>query len=62
MKDVCLLPYPEWIKVPRRAVKETLVHKNRYIDSWRLDKSWSEKKLRIEIGILFTNRLVEGNE
>ena len=62
IKDVCLLPDPEWTNVPRRAVKETLVRQNLYIDAGSMDKSWSEEMLRREIGVLFEGRLEGGNE
>ena len=62
IKDVCLMPYPEWTKVPRRAVKETLVRQGLYIDAWSMDKSWSEETLRTEIRSSFGDRLEGGNE
>ena len=62
IKDVCLLPTPEWNNVPRRQVKETLVRQNLFVDAWTLDKTWSEEQLRIEIKKLFTDRLVGPNE
>ena len=56
------MPYPEWTKVPRRAVKETLVRQGLYIDAWSMDKSCSEETLRTEIRSLFGDRLEGGNE
>lgn len=61
IKDVCLLPDPEWKNVPRCAVKETLVRQNLYIDAWSMAKSWSEEMLRREIRVLFEDRLEGGN-
>ena len=61
-KDVCLSPNPGWSNVPRRTVKETLVHQNLYINMWSMDTSWSEERLRREIRALFQDPLKEGNE
>ena len=41
IKDVCLLPSPEWNQVPRRQVKENLVRRNLFVDALTLNKSWS---------------------
>ena len=59
-KEVCLLPNPGWSNVPRRAVRETLVRQNLYIDAWSMDNSWSEERLRREIRAIFQDRLEEG--
>ena len=42
MKDVCLLPSPDWDAVPRRDSKQ-LVRQNMFVDAWTLDKTWSEE-------------------
>ena len=55
MKDVCLLPSPDWDNVPRRDSKQQLVHQNMFINAWTLDKTWSEEQLRNEILMLFKN-------
>ena len=62
MKDVCLLPDPDWEDVPRRANKQNLVRHNLFIDAWTLNKTWSEEQLRKEILILFTDHLNTVNE
>ena len=49
MKDVCLLPSPDWDAVPRRDSKQRLVRQNMFVDAWTLDKTWSEEQLRSEI-------------
>ena len=41
MKDVCLLPSPNWDAVPRRR----LVRQNMFVNARTLDKTWSEEQL-----------------
>ena len=62
IKDVCLLPNPEWDRVPRRQTKEDLVKQNLFIDAWTLDKTWTESQLRKEISKLYPSRNIEPNE
>ncbi len=62
MKDVCLLPSPDWDNVPRRDSKQQLVRQNMFIDAWTLDKTWSEEQLRNEILMLFKEQLKTVNE
>ena len=62
IKNVCLLPSPDWHQVPRRQMKEDLVRRNLFIDAWTLDKSWSEEDLRTELFNLFKDRLSNPNE
>ena len=62
MKNVCLLPTPNWNEVPRRQIKEDLVRRNFFIDAWTLDKSWSEEELRAELFNLFKDKLSNPNE
>ena len=62
MKDVCLLPSPDWDAVPRRDSKQRLVRQNMFVDAWTLDKSWSEEQLRSEILLLFKEQLTSVNE
>ena len=57
MKDVCLLPSPDWDAVPRRDSKQRLVRQNMFVDAWTLDKTWSEEQLRSEILLLFKEQL-----
>ena len=56
-KDICLLPDPEWIQVPRGATKGNLVQRGLYIDAFRLDKNWSEARLYSELASLFKEAL-----
>jgi len=56
-KDICLLPDPEWIQVPRGASKGNLVQRGLYIDAFRLDKNWSEARLYSELALLFKEAL-----
>jgi hypothetical protein len=62
IKDVCLLPTPNWNQVPRRHTKEDLVRQNYFVDAWTLDKAWSEEQLRNELYQLFEDRLLRQNE
>ena len=62
MKDVCLLPSPDWDAVPRRDSKQRLVRQNMFVDAWTLDKTWSEEQLRREILLLFKEQLTSVNE
>ena len=62
MKDVCLLPRPDWDTVPRRDSKQELVRQNMFVDAWTLDKTWSEKQLRNEILTLFKEQLTAVQE
>ena len=62
IKDVCLLPTPDWTQVPRRHIKEDLVKQNFFIDAWTLDKAWSEDQLRSELYNLFKDHLSGQNE
>ena len=62
-KDVCLLPSPEWTEVPRRKAKPKLVSSGMYVDTWQLDKNWSEAELRSQVSSLFHYYLfVNGEE
>ena len=62
MKDVCLLPRPDWVTVPRRDSKQQLVRQNLYIDAWTLDKPLTEEQLRKELLTLFRDNLNTINE
>ncbi len=62
IKDICLLPTPDWTQVPRRHIKEDLVKQNFFIDAWTLDKAWSEDQLRSELYDLFKDHLSGQNE
>ena len=37
-KDVCLLPGPEWNKVPRGPTKSALIERGLFVDAFQLDK------------------------
>ena len=56
-KDICQLPDPEWIQVPRGTIKGNLVQRGLYIDAFRLDKNWSEARLYSELALLFKETL-----
>ena len=56
-KDICLLPDPEWIQVPRGTTKGNLVQRGLYIDAFPLDKNWSEVRLYSELASLFKEAL-----
>ena len=56
-KDICFLPDPEWIQVPRGAIKGNLVQRGLYIDAFQLDKNWSEARLYSELALLFKEAL-----
>ena len=62
IKDVCLLPDPQWDKVPRRQIKEDLIKQNVFVDAWTLDKLWSEETLRKELQNLFKDHISDQNE
>ena len=62
IKDVCLLPDPQWDKVPRRQIKEDLIKQNLFVDAWTLDKLWSEETLRKELQNLFKDHISDQNE
>ena len=57
IKNVCLLPSPDWNQVPRRQVKEDLVRRDLFADAWTLDISWSEEEFRAELFNLFKDQL-----
>lgn len=61
IKDVCLLPNPDWDQVPRRQVKEDLVKRSLFVDAWSLDKSWSEDQLRAELHSIFKKHITGPN-
>lgn len=56
-KDVCLLPSPQWNKVPRGKAKLRLINGGMYVDAWYFHKDWEETTLRKEIRKLFGNLL-----
>ena len=62
IKDVCLLPDPQWDKVSRRQIKEDLIKQNLFVDAWTLDKLWSIETLRKELKNLFKDRISDQNE
>ncbi len=62
IKDVCLLPDPQYDTVPRRQMKEALVTRNLYVDAWTLDKVWQEERLRNELQNLFKEYISDPNE
>ena len=62
IKDVCLLPDPQYCTVPRRQMKEDLVARNLYLDAWTLDKVWSEERLRIELFNIFKEFISDPTE
>ena len=62
IKDVCLLPHPQYHTVPRRQMKEDLVTRNLYVDAWTLDKLWPEERLRNELQNLFKEYISDPNE
>ena len=61
IKDVCLLPTPDWTQVPRRH-KRGPGQTKLFIDAWTLDKAWSEDQLRSELYNLFKDHLSGQNE
>ena len=56
-KDVCLLPEPEYDQVPQGTAKANLVQCGLYVDAFKLDKSWSEARLYMELASLFKETL-----
>lgn len=61
-KDVCLLPSPEWVEVPRRKAKAKLISQGMYIDAWSFDKNCDERQLRCDIYKLFEDHLFFNGE
>jgi hypothetical protein len=62
IKDVCLLPDPQYCTVPRRQMKEDLVMRNLYVDAWTLDKVWCEERLRNELHNIFKEYISDPTE
>ena len=56
-KDICLLPNPEYDHVPRGAAKANLVQRGLYVDAFKLDKTWSEARLYVELASMFKEAL-----
>ena len=56
-KDICLLPDPEYDQVPRGAAKANLVQLGLYVDAFKLDKTWGEARLYVELAALFKEAL-----
>ena len=56
-KDICLLPDPEYDQVPREAAKANLVQRGLYVDAFKLDTTWSEARLYVELASLFKEAL-----
>ena len=52
-KYVRLLPSPDYDQVPRGSAKTSLVENGLYVDAFKLDKTWSEARLRSELAALF---------
>ena len=48
---------PEYDQVPRGAAKANLVQRGLYVDAFKLDKSWSEARLYVELASLFKEDL-----
>ena len=61
IKDVCLLPDPQYDIVPRRQMKD-LVTRNLYVDAWTLDKVWPEERLKNKLQNLFKEYISDPNE
>ncbi len=60
LKDVCLLPSPSYIKVPRREAKVSLQRNgNWYVDAYTCDKRWDETTIRNKITQLFQAANIE---
>ena len=62
IKDLCLLPDPQYCKVPKRQMREDLMARNLYVDAWTLDKVWSKERLRIKLKINFMEFILDLTE
>ena len=62
IKDLCLLPDPQYCTVPKRQMREDLVARNLYLDAWTLDKVSSKEILRIELKIIFMEFIFDPTE
>ena len=62
MKDLCLLPYPGYVNVPRLKAKAELIDQGLYIDAWPFDKNASEEELRSSIKQIFRERLISEDD
>ena len=58
IKDLCLLPSPEYVNLPRLKAKANLIDQGLYIDAWPFDKNSSEEELRNSIKQIFRERLI----
>ena len=58
IKDLCLLPYPEFTVAPRLKVKAELIGQGLYIDAWPFDKNANEEELRNSVSCIFREQLV----
>ncbi len=62
IKDLCLLPYPEYVNVPRLKAKAELIEQGLYIDAWLFDKNSTEEELRNSIKLIFRERLISEDD
>ena len=62
LKDVCLLPSPEWQEVPRRKAKADLMKAGLFIDAWPFPTALGERELRMELKNLFSEHLADEGE
>ena len=49
LKDVCLLPSPEWQEVPRQKAKADLMKAGLFIDAWPYTTALGERELQMHI-------------
>ena len=56
-KDICLLPDSKYDQVPQGAAKANLVQCGLYMDAFKLDKTWSEACIYVELASLFKEAL-----
>ena len=62
IKDLCLLPSPEYVNLPRLKAKANLIDQGLYIDAWPFDKNSSEEELRNSIKQIFRERLISQDD
>ena len=62
IKDLCLLPFPEYVNVPRLKAKAKLIDQGLYIDAWPFDKNATEEELRNSIKQIFRERLISEDD
>ena len=62
IKGVCLLPHPQWDRVPRRQIKEDLVRQNLIVDGlYYGPKKFLERSCKIFLKSIYQIKMSKYN-